>query len=132
MGEFAPGGALGNRRVLLLQLRGDADPGGVLATEKGGARACSLAALQLRRRARCCLRWRPATPLRPCRLLIGGPVGVAFVAMPKLAGHWFAPTRFAMPPALPWPAVPGAVSAGVPLRLLVYVFGWRGALRFRG
>ncbi len=63
------------------------------------------------------------------RLLIGGSVGVAFVAMLKLAGHWFAPTRFAMLSGLALACgILGAVSAGVPLRLLVDAFGWRGVL----
>src|SRR3989304_810944 len=61
------------------------------------------------------------------RLLIGGSVGVAFVSMLKLAGHWFAPARFAMLSGLALACgVLGAVSAGVPLRLLVDAFGWRG------
>ncbi len=63
------------------------------------------------------------------RLLIGGSVGVAFVAMLKLAGHWFAPTRFAMLSGLALACgILGAVSAGVPLRRLVDAFGWRGVL----
>ena len=63
------------------------------------------------------------------RLLIGGSVGVAFVAMLKLAGHWFAPTRFAMLSGLALACgIFGAVSAGVPLRLLVDAFGWRVVL----
>ena len=63
------------------------------------------------------------------RLLIGGSVGVAFVAMLKLAGHWFAPTRFAMLSGLALACgILGAVSAGVPLRLLVDAFGWRDVL----
>ena len=63
------------------------------------------------------------------RLLIGGSVGVAFVAMLKLAGHWFAPTRFAMLSGLALACgVLGAVSAGVPLRLLVDAFGWRNVM----
>lgn len=63
------------------------------------------------------------------RLLIGGSVGVAFVSMLKLAGHWFAPTRFAMLSGLALACgVLGAVSAGVPLRLLVDTFGWRHVL----
>jgi len=63
------------------------------------------------------------------RLLIGASVGVAFVAMLKLAGHWFAPSRFAMISGLPLcTGVLVAVSAGVPLRLLVDAFGWRGVL----
>jgi len=63
------------------------------------------------------------------RLLIGGSVGVAFVSMLKLAGHWFAPTRFAMLSGLALACgVLGAVSAGVPLRLLVDAFGWRNVM----
>ena len=63
------------------------------------------------------------------RLLIGASVGVAFVAMLKIASHWFAPSRFAMVSGLALcTGVLGAVSAGVPLRLLVDAFGWRGVL----
>lgn len=63
------------------------------------------------------------------RLLIGGSVGVAFVAMLKLAGHWFASTRFGMISGLALATgILGAVSAGVPLRLLVDAFGWRGVM----
>ncbi len=63
------------------------------------------------------------------RLLIGGSVAVAFVALLKLASHWFSPRRFALASglALFW-GVMGAVSAGVPLRLLVDAFGWRGVM----
>jgi len=65
------------------------------------------------------------------RLLIGGAVGVAFVSMLKLAGHWFAPTRFAMIAGLALACgVLGAVSAGVPLRLLVDAFGWHKVMSF--
>lgn len=67
------------------------------------------------------------------RLLIGASVGVAFVAMLKIAGHWFAPARFAMLSGLALcTGVLGAVSAGVPLRLLVDAFGWRGVLAMSG
>ena len=67
------------------------------------------------------------------RLLIGASVGVAFVAMLKLAAHWFAPSRFAMLSGLALcTGVLGAVSAGVPLRLLVDAFGWRGVLAVSG
>ncbi|HEY5896793.1 MAG TPA: MFS transporter [Burkholderiales bacterium] len=63
------------------------------------------------------------------RLMIGGSVGVAFVSMLKLAGHWFAPQRFAMISGLALACgILGAVSAGLPLRLLVDAFGWRGVL----
>jgi nitrate/nitrite transporter NarK len=61
--------------------------------------------------------------------MIGGSVGVAFVSMLKLAGHWFAPQRFAMISGLALACgILGAVSAGLPLRLLVDAFGWRGVL----
>jgi nitrate/nitrite transporter NarK len=60
-------------------------------------------------------------------------VGVAFVAMLKLASHWFAPARFAMLSGLALACgMIGAVSAGVPLRLLVDAFGWRGVLVVSG
>ena len=63
------------------------------------------------------------------RLLIGASVGVAFVCMLKLASHWFAPSRFAMLSGLALACgIFGAVSAGVPLRLLVDAYGWRGVL----
>ena len=67
------------------------------------------------------------------RMLIGGSVGVAFVAMLKLASHWFAPARFAMLSGLALACgMIGAVSAGVPLRLLVDAFGWRSVLAVSG
>ncbi len=60
------------------------------------------------------------------RLLIGGSVAVAWVVMLKLASRWFHPRRYA---AISGTAlavgVVGAVSAGVPLRLLVDQFDWR-------
>ncbi|MGB5984939.1 MAG: MFS transporter, partial [Desulfobacterales bacterium] len=60
------------------------------------------------------------------RLLIGGSVAVAFISILKLAGHWFAPARFAMLTGLALLAgVLGAVGAGVPLRQLTEWFGWR-------
>lgn len=60
------------------------------------------------------------------RLLIGGSVAVAFVAMLKLAIHWFPASRFAMISGMAlFCGLVGAVSAGVPLRVLVDLFGWR-------
>lgn len=60
------------------------------------------------------------------RLLIGGSVAVAFVGMLKLATHWFAPTRFALVSGMALLCgIVGAVTAGVPLRMLVSAFGWR-------
>ena len=63
------------------------------------------------------------------RLLIGGSVAVAFVAMLKLAIHWFPSRRFAMLSGLALCfGLIGAVSAGVPLRALVGWFGWRAVM----
>ena len=60
------------------------------------------------------------------RLLIGGSVGVAWVALLMLSIHWFPPHRFAMTSGLGlFCGVAGAVSAGLPLRILVDQFGWR-------
>ena len=60
------------------------------------------------------------------RLLIGGSVGVAWVALLMLSIHWFPPHRFAMTSGLGlFCGIAGAVSAGVPLRILVDQFGWR-------
>ncbi|MBW2618695.1 MAG: MFS transporter [Deltaproteobacteria bacterium] len=60
------------------------------------------------------------------RAIIGGSVAVAWVALLKLASHWFALRRFAMISG--WAlliGVLGAVTAGAPLRLLVERFSWR-------
>lgn len=60
------------------------------------------------------------------RLLIGGAVAVAWVALIKLASHWFSPRRFATITGMGLlVGVIGAVTAGVPLRLMVDAFGWR-------
>lgn len=60
------------------------------------------------------------------RLLIGGSVGVAWVGLLKLSMHWFPPHRFAMTSGLALCCgLVGAVSAGVPLRILVEHFTWR-------
>ena len=60
------------------------------------------------------------------RLLIGGSVGVGWVALLMLSIHWFPPRRFAMTSGLGlFCGIAGAVSAGVPLRILVDQFGWR-------
>ena len=60
------------------------------------------------------------------RLLIGASVGVAFVAMLKLAGHWMPPRQYALTSGVALAVgVFGAVFAGAPLRLLVNEFGWR-------
>jgi MFS family permease len=63
------------------------------------------------------------------RLLVGASVGVAFVAMLKLAAHWFAPSRFAMLSGLSLLCgILGAVGAGAPLRVAADAFGWRSAM----
>jgi len=65
------------------------------------------------------------------RLLIGGSVGVAWVSLLKLSIQWFPPRRYAMTSGLAlFCGVVGAVSAGVPLRILVDSFGWRPVMRF--
>ena len=60
------------------------------------------------------------------RLLIGGSVAVAFVAMMKLSSHWMAPRHFALASGMAlFLGILGGVFAGTPLRLLVVAFGWR-------
>jgi MFS family permease len=60
------------------------------------------------------------------RLFIGGSIGVAWVSILKLSTRWFMPNRFAISTGLALSlGVCGALSAGVPLRLLVDLFGWR-------
>jgi predicted MFS family arabinose efflux permease len=60
------------------------------------------------------------------RLLIGASVGVAFVAMLKLAAHWMPPRQYALSSGIALAVgVFGAVFAGAPLRLLVNESGWR-------
>jgi MFS family permease len=60
------------------------------------------------------------------RLLIGGSVAVAFVAMLKLSSQWMAPRHFALASGMAlFLGILGAVFAGTPLRLLVVAFGWR-------
>lgn len=63
------------------------------------------------------------------RALIGGSVAVAFVVLLKLDAHWFPASRFALASGLALLCgVLGAVSAGVPLRLLIDAFGWRAVM----
>jgi sugar phosphate permease len=60
------------------------------------------------------------------RLLIGGCVAVAYVVTLKLAVNWFPIRYFSMISGLGLLAgILGAVTAGVPLRLLIDGFGWR-------
>ncbi|MDP2840478.1 MAG: MFS transporter [Syntrophales bacterium] len=70
-----------------------------------------------------------ATSIGPAnigRLLIGGAVGVAYVAILRLSTRWFEPRFYATLGGLTlFCGVGGAVSAGVPLHFLVARFGWR-------
>jgi MFS family permease len=60
------------------------------------------------------------------RGIVGGSVAVAWVVMLKLATHWFPPRRYAMVSGVAlFFGVLGALSAGVPLRILIDHFGWR-------
>lgn len=63
------------------------------------------------------------------RLLVGASVAVGFVSMLKLSSHWIAPNRFALVSGLLlMMGLAGGVFAGVPLRLAVDAFGWRGVM----
>jgi MFS family permease len=63
------------------------------------------------------------------RTLVGASVAVGFVSMLKLSSHWIAPNRFALVSGLLlMMGLVGGVIAGVPLRLAVDVFGWRGVM----
>lgn len=65
------------------------------------------------------------------RLLIGGSVAVAFVALLKVASNWFPAHRFALISGLAlFFGIVGAVFAGTPLRILVDSFGWRSVILF--
>lgn len=60
------------------------------------------------------------------RGLIGGAVAVAWVSMLMLVAQWFSPGRFASMTGVSLAAgTMGAVLAGVPLRALSDLFGWR-------
>lgn len=67
------------------------------------------------------------------RLLVGASVAVAFVSTLKLASHWFPPQKYALASGMAlFFGVVGGVMAGVPLRLLVESFGWRGVMGSAG
>lgn len=60
------------------------------------------------------------------RLLIGGSVAVAFVAMMKLSSHWMPLRHFSLASGMALLlGILGAVFAGSPLRLLVTAYDWR-------
>jgi MFS family permease len=63
------------------------------------------------------------------RALIGGAVGVGFVVLLKLSSRWLPPRFYALAAGLAlFCGILGAVTAGVPLRLLIDAFGWRSTL----
>jgi len=67
------------------------------------------------------------------RLLVGGAVAVAWVALLKLAANWFPARRFAFMGGLALTCgVAGAITAGLPLRLMVAAFGWRAVMGATG
>lgn len=63
------------------------------------------------------------------RGLVGGSVGVGYVVLLKLSSRWLPPELYALSAGLAlFFGVLGAVTAGVPLRLLIDAFGWRPSL----
>jgi MFS family permease len=60
------------------------------------------------------------------RAIIGGASAVGWLVLLKLATHWFPPRRFAMLSGLGlFFGNLGALTAQVPLRLLIELYGWR-------
>ncbi|MBI4799949.1 MAG: MFS transporter [Desulfarculus sp.] len=67
------------------------------------------------------------------RLTVGASVAVGWVALLKLALHWFPPSRYALASGLAlMVGIAGALSAGVPLRLLTDALGWRPVMLVMG
>jgi MFS family permease len=63
------------------------------------------------------------------RVLIGGSVAVGYVALLKLSSRWLPQKFYALAAGVALVfGVGGAVTAGVPLRLLIDNFGWRSSL----
>lgn len=63
------------------------------------------------------------------RLLIGVGTSVTWVCMLKFSSHWMPPRQFSFASGMLLMAgVLGALTAGLPLRLLVEALGWRPAL----
>ena len=63
------------------------------------------------------------------RLIIGASMGVAWVSILKLSTRWFKPNQFAIVTGLALClGILGALSAGVPLKLLMNLFGWRSII----
>ena len=60
------------------------------------------------------------------RLIIGASMGVAWVSILKLSTRWFKSNQFAIVTGVALClGILGALSAGVPLRLMMNLFGWR-------
>ncbi|MEK6195544.1 MAG: MFS transporter [Deltaproteobacteria bacterium] len=67
------------------------------------------------------------------RLIIGASMGVAWVSILKLSTRWFKPNQFAVVTGLALClGILGALSAGVPLRLLMNQLGWRSVILCAG
>ncbi|MCX5907034.1 MAG: MFS transporter [Deltaproteobacteria bacterium] len=67
------------------------------------------------------------------RAIIGGSAAVAWVSLLKLSSHWLPSRQFAMASGLAlFGGILGAVTAGVPLRLLIDQFGWRPSILVSG
>ena len=63
------------------------------------------------------------------RLIIGASIGVAWVSILKLSTRWFKPGRFGVVTGFALClGILGALSAGVPLRLLMQILGWRAVI----
>lgn len=63
------------------------------------------------------------------RLIIGASIGVAWVSILKLSTRWFKQNQFTVVTGLALClGILGALSAGVPLRLLMEFFGWRSVI----
>ncbi len=63
------------------------------------------------------------------RLVIGAAMGVAWVSILKLSTRWFKPNQFAVVTGLALClGILGALSAGVPLKLLMNLLGWRSVI----
>ena len=60
------------------------------------------------------------------RLIIGASMGVAWISILKLSTRWFKPNQFTVVTGLALCfGILGALSAGVPLRFLIDLLGWR-------
>ena len=101
-------------------------PTGILADYWGARRLLSLGTLMASLGA-CIFALAPSIQVADLgRLVIGGAIGVAWVSILKLSTVWFKPSRYAFVTGLALClGILGALSAGVPLRMLMTRFGWR-------